>query len=342
MNATAQQTPTAATQALDWFVRRRGSLREASEREFQAWRQAPENAAAYAELERTWAAAAEAAEHPDIAEWVDSLDRGVDRRRVGRRAIAAGLAAIVLGVSGFGLYGLVAPRRLVDQAFRTAVGQQATVSLPDGSVITLNTDTVVRTEAAKDRRLVYLDRGQAFFKVAHDRRHPFVVTAAGRTVTALGTAFDVRVDHGSLKVVLVEGKVRVEPVAAEIPHVGAGSGSPAAPARAAVATEMGAGTELVARGDSDWRVTRADVAQETSWLNGKIVIRNEPLELAIAELNRYSDRKMVLDDPSLAQTRVSGVFKPGDLEGFARALGTSGLAQVSGQNDAEVRIGVVK
>lgn len=340
MSDAASRAQTPAEQALDWFVRRRGALGEAGEREFHAWCQSPENAAAYAELERTWAATAEAAEHPGVAAWVHSLDRGVDQRRFGRRAIAAGLAAVVVGASAFGLYGLVAPKRLVDQAFRTAVGQQATVSLPDGSVITLNTDTVVRTESDKERRLVYLDKGQAFFKVAHDRAHPFVVTAAGRTVTALGTAFDVRVDGGALKVVLVEGKIRVEPVAPDSSR--ARNARVTEPLRTPVATEMGPGTELVARNDADVRVTRADVAQETSWLNGKIVIRNEPLVQAIAELNRYSARKIVLDEPTLGDKRISGVFIPGDLDGFARALGTSGLARVSGQNAAEVRIAAVK
>jgi len=342
MTGAARETVTPAEQALDWFVRRRGAVREASEREFHAWRQVRENAAIYAELERTWAAAGEAAEHPEVAAWVDGLDRSVDRRRFGRHAVAAGLAAAVLAVSGFGLYDLVTPKRLVDQAFRTAVGQQATVSLPDGSIITLNTDTAVRTEADKDRRLVFLDRGQAFFKVAHDRAHPFIVTAAGRTVTALGTAFDVRVDHGTLKVVLIEGRVRVEPAVPGPPPSGSGGERAVSRSPTPVATELGPGTELVARNDADVRVSRADVAQETSWLNGKIVIRDAPLAQAIAELNRYSIRKIVLDDPTLADRHVSGVFIPGDLNGFARALATSGLARVSTQDDVEVRVAAVK
>jgi transmembrane sensor len=300
-------------------------------------------------VERLWAAATEVADDPDIRAWKADIDRGLQRRRFSRRAIAASLAAAVLGVASTGVYQIVGPKPLADQAFRTGVGQQATVTLPDGSTVTLNTDTRVRTQADPDRRLVYLDQGQAFFEVAKDRRRPFVVTAAGRTVTALGTAFDVRVDKdGALKVVLVEGKVRVEkappsPGAASAAAVlarttGEASARPAAP----IATEMGAGSQLIAPNDSDWRVTAADVKRETSWLNGQIVVKDQPLIEAIAELNRYSKRKIVLGDPTLAQVRVSGVFRPGDIDGFARALKSSGLAQVGQETDGEFRIVAMK
>ena len=105
---------------------------------------------------------------------------------------------------------------------------------------------------------------------------------------------------------------------------------------------MGPGSQLVAPSDADWRVTRADVSRETSWLSGQIVISDEPLGEAIEELNRYSNRKIVLDDPALATTRVSGIFRPGDLEGFARALKTSGMAQVRQETESEFRIAAIK
>src|SRR5690606_27077091 len=111
----------------------------------------------------------------------------------------------------------------------------------------------------------YLDKGQAFFRVAKDRRYPFVVSAAGRTVTALGTAFDVRVDSGALKVVLVEGKVRVESITPTLLPTTDGAVQAPTPA-ATQATEMSAGSQLVAPDDADWRLTRTNVARETSWL----------------------------------------------------------------------------
>jgi transmembrane sensor len=242
----------------------------------------------------------------------------------------------MVGLGVLGAYQLAGPKPLADQSFRTGVGQQTTVSLPDGSQVTLNTDTVVRTRAEEGRRLVYLEKGQAYFKVAKDRRHPFVVTAAGRTVTALGTAFDVRVDGHGLKVVLVEGKVRVESLKRP-----AGA-SPAAPQQGVLATEMGPGSQLVAPDDADWRVTRTDTARETSWLHGQIVIDDKPLREVVEELNRYSDRKVVLADAELGEAHLSGIFKPGDLDGLARALKTSKLGEISESNESELRIVAMK
>ena len=333
--------------AVDLFVRQHTATSPDDAAELDAWLQAsPEQAEAYAEVERLWVATSEVAHDPEIMTWRDGLERDLRRRRTTRRAIAAGIAAAVVGLSATGIHELVSPKPLVDQSFRTAIGQQAAVTLPDGSSVTLNTDTVVRTRADKGRRLVYLDRGQAFFRVAKDRSRPFVVTAAGRTVTALGTAFDVRVDKGVLKVVLVEGKVRVEAIGPAVaPPGGAaskGRGPLAAIASEPVATELGPGSQLVAIADTDWRVTRTDVARETSWLNGQIVISDEPLGEVIEELNRYSRRKIVLEDPQLATTRVSGIFRPGDLDGFALALKTSGMAQVGQETDSEFRIVAMK
>ncbi|MGE5501701.1 MAG: FecR family protein [Ignavibacteriales bacterium] len=324
----------AHAEAIDWFVRGRTASADTAAA-FQAWlAESAEHAAAYAEVEQAWAAAGEAAFEPEI---VAMGSRFAGRRGgFGRRAIAAGLAAAVLGVGALGVYGLNAPKPLANQTFRTGVGQQATVTLPDGSVVTLNTDTVVHTRADGERRLVYLDKGQAFFKVAHDRAHPFVVAAAGRTVTALGTAFDVRVDHGALRVVLVEGKVRVE-----APRPRPVADKPAE-TRTPLATEMAPGSQLIAPDDAEWRLTRTNVAEETSWLHGQIIFDDEPLGAVVDELNRYSNRKLVLADPGLQQVRISGIFRPGDLDGFARALRTSKMAQLGDETDGEVRIVALK
>jgi transmembrane sensor len=316
-------------EAADWFARRRSDSADTAAA-FEAWlRETPGNADAYAEVERAWAEVADAEGDAELM----ALRKSVQTRAaMPRRAMAASLVAALIGVSALGAYQLGASKELADQSFRTGVGQQATVTLPDGSVVTLNTDTVVRTRADDDRRLVYLDRGQAFFKVAKDRSHPFVVSAAGRTVTALGTAFDVRVDGRELKVVLVEGRVRVES-----PKLRPTTDN-AAPTQQGLVTEMGAGSQLVAPDDADWRVTRTNTARETSWLHGRIVIDDKPLSEVVEELNRYSNQKVVLLDPELGTAHLSGIFRPGDLNGLVVALETSKLGRVEGSTQSELRI----
>ena len=334
--------------AVDWFLRRSvGPLPAADEEAFDAWlARSPANREAYVAVEEFWAGTAQLETLAKFQNKRQTILQSVDRRRTTRRAVMAGLAVMVLGGAGFGVFSLSAPKPLATHSFKTAVGQQATVTLPDGSVVTLNTNTVLRTKADPDRRLVYLDKGQAYFRVAKDRRRPFIVAAAGRTVTALGTAFDLRVDGGALRVVLVEGRVRVAAVEPAAPKATAGT-RPSAPQPAAAqptfqSTDMGAGSQLVALGEADWRLSRANVDRETSWLRGKIVFDDEALGDVVAELNRYSERKIVIADAHLVNERLSGIYKPGDIQGFARALRHTGLAEVKEESGGEVRIVAMK
>jgi len=328
-------------EAMAWRVRHEaGDLSQAERDAFEGWlARCPEHQDAYAGVEEFWAAAGELGRHPNYLAIRERAEAAVDRARFTRRALAAGLAAVVVGLGSAGFYFQLSPRSLADQSFRTAVGQRATVSLPDGSQVTLNTDTVLRTRADDNRRLVYLDRGQAFFKVAHDRRHPFVVSAAGRTVTALGTAFDVRVDRGELKVVLVEGRVRVQ---AAKPPPPAKSVAPAAQPAAPMATDMSAGSQLVAVNDSEWRLTPTNVDLETSWLKGQLIFDDEPLGEVVDEVNRYSTRKIAIADARLAERRVSGNVAPGDVHGFAMILQAAGVASLKEEPDGRIQIVAVK
>jgi transmembrane sensor len=314
--------------AAGWFARQRsGEMTPKDRAELRAWLDAdPGHRIAYLSVRRAWGGAAALRADPQVLElrqrWSDE-----PRRRVTLSRIAAALAGVaVLSASGYGGWKFVTgPDPLTDQAYRTAVGEQSTVKLPDGTEVTLNTDTVLRTRADHDKRLVYLERGQAFFKVAKDKSHPFVVTAAGRTVTALGTAFDVRVDGRAFKVTLVEGKVRVEAPAP------AKQGETATNFRA---TEMIAGSQLVATAREPWRVAPANVVVETSWTRDILIFDNAPLSEVVAELNRYSDKKLVIADEAIAGTPVSGTFRPGDVDSFVRTIQAYRLAR-GGENTPE-------
>lgn len=290
---------------------------------------------AYDELESFWSTAEVLDRHPEYQAVRRQTETALKRGRMTRRALAAGLAAAFVGAGGLGYY-LQLPKALVDQTFRTAVGQTASVTLPDGSSVTLNTDTIVRTRANSDRRLVYLDKGQAYFEVAKDPRRPFVVTAAGRTVTALGTAFDVRVDRGELKVVLVEGKVRVEDV--KPTAVSSAPASPRPGPAQTMTTEMSAGSQLVTTDDTEWRLTLTDTQRETSWLKGQLVFDSAPLSEVVEEMNRYSRRKITIADPALARRPIGGRFTPGDIHGFSKMLQVAGIATLREEPDGRMMV----
>jgi len=330
--------------AAAWFARQRaGDMTPAEAVELEGWLDAdPEHRAALDALHRAWERAELARHDPEILAWRErALRKRGWREAFGGRAVAAALMVAVLGagatwgVTSTGL--LTGYWRFSAQEFHTDHGQRATFTLPDGSKVTLNTDSQLRTRAADGKRQVYLDKGQAFFRVAHDASHPFVVHAAGRTVTAIGTAFDVRVEGRKLEVTLVEGKIRVE---APVPPTPAPKGKAPAdtPAPAIQATEMTAGSQLVAADPRGWTVRPADTARETSWLAGRLMFENQTLAAVADEFSRYSDQKIVFDDPSLADERITGTFRSGDVGTFVRALEKYRIARVEGETDDAVRL----
>ncbi len=326
-----------ADAAAGWFARQRsGDLSPREAENLAAWLEAdPAHGAALAAVEQTWAGAEAMRAHPRVLAMREAaLKRQVPQRRTW--AIRAMAASIVVAIVAGGLIAstdLLARLGLFGaQEFKTGVGQQATIRLADGSTVVLNTDTILRTRPARDRRLIYLDKGQAFFRVAHDPTRPFIVSAAGRTVTAVGTAFDVRVDPKRFEVTLVEGKVRVE-----APGRLASVADPRGPG-SLQATEMLAGSQLVSPDAGHWSLARADTAKETSWLHGQLVFEAEPIGDVAAELNRYSDRKIIVEDAAVARRPISGTFKTGDVEAFIRAVEAYRLASVDTDTDEQVRL----
>lgn len=330
-----RETPRQA--AARWFARRRSGAISADElAQLESWLDAdPVNREAYEHLTRLWSGAEAARYDPELMEMRETAHRSQTLRRWrSMTAIAASLvvaAALGAGVANWMLAGRDASPALVSaaphQEFRTSVGQTATVTLSDGSVVTLDTDTVLRTRTVWNRRYAELAHGRAFFRVSHDPTRPFVVLAKGRTVTALGTAFEVWVDRERFGVTLVNGKVRVEQPA---PIVKDKVGAPAK------TTILAPGTKLTDTPTGDWRLAKVDVGQETSWVGGLLRFRDEPLGKVAEELNRYSRKKVVIDDLDIAARPIQGAFAAGDVDEFVHAAESYGLARVASESETEI------
>ncbi len=203
----------------------------------------------------------------------------------------------------------------------TAVGAREQVDLVDGSRVTLNTASAMRASVAKGRREVWLDRGEAFFDVAHDARRPFTVFAGGRKVTVLGTKFSIRRDGDVTIVTVAQGRVRVE------------DGAAADDQRAAVIT---AGDVIVARGTSMLLTKRSDqwVEDSLSWRQGVLTFDQVTLDDAVREFNRYNKRQIRIGDPQAAAIRIGGSFDAHDVDAFARLLRTAFGLHVTSDKDA--------
>jgi transmembrane sensor len=310
--------------AAEWLMLHdRGPLSAADENRFRAWlAERPENAAAYERSRAAWEAFEGATSDPDFLSLRQQALRAAPSRRrfwlpVGA-AIAASIGAALLIIPGAIREDIsrpattsvtkVASAQAVQPnlaSFSTMRGERRVVALPDGSSVTLNTDTAIELAFSAGKRLIRMSRGQALFEVAKDHTRPFVVEAGGRQVTALGTIFSVRMDPGRVRVLLVRGRVVVDKVDGE------DSSTTVKP------TILSPGQELVAELGAVQHIAKADVSSELLWKDGYIEFHDARLGDAVAEMNRYSDRQIALSDPRIAQMRVSGVFKTGDPDRFA-------------------------
>jgi transmembrane sensor len=193
-------------------------------------------------------------------------------------------------------------------AFRTAVGAVAAVPMSDGSKVTLNTDSQIRISVTGRERRVSLGRGEAFFEVAKDPKRPFVVVAGHCRVVAVGTQFSVWREADEVRVVVTEGRVRVE--------------RNDTPTRDDPTTEVSAGS-IAHAGDAGVLVEHkrlGEVEETLGWRRGFLFFHDLPLGEAVAEFNRYNRARIVIDSPDIAAIRISGSFRSTNVSGFVHLL----------------------
>lgn len=232
------------------------------------------------------------------------------RRRVLMGAGAA-LAASIAGIAAW--------RQITGESVATRRGEIRRLPLADGSVATINTDSVLRVSFGAEDRRVDLARGQAWFQVAKDRHRPFVVDAGAALARAVGTAFSVeRVDH-EVRVSVTEGTVAVW----------------ARGARGAETILTAGEAATFASDDAIPSVVTAPAAIERSlaWRTGEIALENETLGAAVAQFNRYNRRQLVVADPTLAAERLVGLFQLDRPEDFASSLAASHDVAVNASPD---------
>jgi transmembrane sensor len=187
--------------------------------------------------------------------------------------------------------------------YSTPVGGLETLTLADGSRVTLNTDTSVRVHFDQNRRRIDLDSGEAYFVVARDPSRPLAVYVGHERISAVGTEFSVRHDSAAVQVIVTDGRVQVS---------SADTGS-------SLAARTVAAGELARADPSAVLVSHAselELDRLLSWREGFVVFQDTPLADAVAEFNRYHTQKIRVADPSIAAIRISGKFRPGNTAAF--------------------------
>lgn len=313
----------ARAEAAAWIARLHGPNRTAeAEAGFRRWlSEDAEHAAAFELLTDVWEKSARLRRRP--FEQVASWELPGFRLTATRAVFASFAIALVAAVATF-FY-------LHTDAVVTGVGEQRTLVLEDGTRVYLNTDTELVEHYDKVARRIELRKGEAMFEVAKNRNWPFIVTAGDRQVRALGTAFVVRRERENVAVTLVEGKVTVSPIGIS-EDLARRSVPPTFPPRVADTQDRPSNPEekptiTLTPGDRLTFVTaeapkidRPAIEKVTAWQRGKVALDDTPLSDAVAEMNRYSTTRLVVEDPETAAIRVSGIFRAGDQVDFARAV----------------------
>lgn len=207
------------------------------------------------------------------------------------------------------------------ERFETTADRQRRVALSDGSVLDLNVGSEVRVRLVASERRATVLTGEAHFSVAHDEKRPFVVTAGGVSVRAVGTAFSVGLVDGKVEVLVSEGRVAVShveqsagddaPLAADKPLLLAGERTVIAPGKptAPPAVERLSGEALL---------------QATRWHSQIMTFSDMPLREAIQAFNRRNVVQVALADRELGERRVGGSFAADQVEAFVRLLESQG------------------
>jgi transmembrane sensor len=253
-------------------------------------------------------------------------------------AIAASLAVVaVLAVAGGSLVAIPTTRPApAERVSRLETGPAAHqgVDLVDGSRVEIGGRTALSVRYTAQTRLIVADRGEMFFRVAHNRERPFVVEAGPVTVTAVGTAFSVEREQDSVSVAVTEGivDVRVSPALKAEARGGSVEMQP-------MLLRVSAGQRIrFDRGELTQSAARVDPDLTASWRQGRLEFRDEPLRLVAARINRYSVRQIVITNPSIEDLRVTGVVYTDRIDSWLEGLQQVLPVKVSDQGEDQLAI----
>jgi transmembrane sensor len=293
-------------QASEWLLRMENPERtEEDVNEWLRWCDAdPHNLAAFEAFQKDWrdldalkgdpVQQAERLRSPKV-QW---------RRLLPFAAVAASVALVALSVSLLTRErGLSAPGQQV-----AAAQTNRAATLPDGSRVILSAQTSLNVDFNGSRRNLDLSAGEAYFKVQHDRRHPFVVHAGDVSVTAVGTAFDIRRESNRVTVAVEEGTVEI-------------AGSAFAKSGLPTTWRAEAGYQLTYSSNGRTAmITSVDTSSALQWRSGELAYVWEPLGAVVEDLNRYSEHKILIKEPAIAALHFTGTVFTASIGDWVKAV----------------------
>lgn len=322
----------------------KAELSEAELRELEAWRKAsPANERHYHEFVALWKLSEQGddiaiAPPPSVADILGkdavacpeltpiSRDRRADRSVASRRtwwrrwprvaAVAAAAVIVAVGIQMVSAW-LSDPRAphlaLGADEFVTGTSEMATVSLRDGSVVRLAPNSRLQLSGTTEAREVAL-RGRAYFAVAPDETHPFRIRTDAGSVMVLGTRFDLQSEGEDLRVVVVEGNVRIA------------AGGRETEVRAGEMSRILGGTLIPP-------VSIPNIPSLLDWVGNFLAFQATPLAQAAREIEREYGVRVEISDSVLAGRTVTGWFADRTLDEVLRIVCAVVAAQCSTDGD---------
>lgn len=280
-------------QAASWFARNRNDAARTDHKAFAAWQAEPAHARAYAEFEQLW----------DDLTQLQQLNKPVPlpKRQPSiwrpALAVAAALVCAVLATP------IGAPREFYHSQIAGHAKGMRTLTLPDGSTLSVNANTHLRVDFSAHQRILHLDKGQLYIEVAADKERPLYVQAGEANVRVVGTGFDVRRSQQQLVVSVAHGQVAFEPDAkSPVALLGAQQRAIYSYAKGTVQQQT-----LTAEEVADWR-------------SGHLSFRNRDLASLIDELSLYRPQAPLQVNKAVAQLKVSGNLDVNDPDALLNAL----------------------
>lgn len=225
--------------------------------------------------------------------------------RLGLKLVAGAIAA---GVAiGFVIVGRTIDPALPEENMATSVGAWDKKLMHEGSVLYAGPRTELTFQQSDKQRTVTFTRGEAFFDVAPDPTHPFVVTTDFGNVRVLGTEFLIAYRGDSVVITVREGKIAVLPSRAS--------------ANAQPTTTLVANQQVVMSSAGLHGPVAVDAERETKWVRNWYEPHGEMLCEIVQQLNQRHDVEIVVDDPQVCRARISSLsFRPSEPENFVEKV----------------------
>lgn len=297
--------------------------------EFSQWyAQCEQNRQAYQQIEKSWDALDYATiSDPELDAEFETLvqKRGAPLTKIFSRKVAGAIAASLIIAIGAWTVVLQGFGQGENQHYATGIGEIKTITLADGSEITLAGATTLVTHFSELRREAELVNGQAYFDIMPDPQRQFMIRTDNTEVRVLGTEFDIQKTADDVRVSVTEGVVEIVDIQDRVDQ-GAGAVS---------SMKLVVGEQIYVSADGEHSaVTSFEPASLLAWREGRFEYSNAPLSRVIDEVNRYRRLKITLADPALANMPVTIAFSADQTENLFEGLELTGLIEVIRSADA--------